>query len=189
MQIIKSRALRNLQSGAVLVTALVLMMVLAIIGVASMRSNSTDIGIHKSMRNRANAFQCAEAAIRTAELIMENMTALPSVVTSKPTDPATEVWDYNASEIQNIFSKDRDWWNDHGSDGTDMTNADYQVGCAEVPKFIIEKLGVVDDGSGVLEISERSKSGVDYFRITAFSVGMETNASVLLQTTFAKRLR
>lgn len=180
------------QTGAVLVTALVLMSILAIVAVATMRSSSMDVTIHKNMKNRSNAFQGAEAAVRAGELWLENEVAgiIPEAMETKPDLSQNQVWSYTASEIQDIFSKDENWWSINGeSYGPDMTNADYQVGTSLEPRFIIERMGTVDDGSGVLDISERVKNGIDYFRVTGYSVGTESNAAVLLQTTFALRFR
>ena len=179
------------QQGAVLVTSLVLLAILSIVGVATMRSSTNDVSIHKSMKNRANAFQCAETAVRAAEIwLRDEVDVLPKITTSKPDYYGSkQVWDYRATLVQDIFNKKASWWRTYGEQIAGMTNADHQVGCVEEPWFIIERLGIVDDVGGVLDYSERAKQGIDYFRISAFSVGVETNASVLLQTTYAKRFR
>lgn len=179
------------QSGAVLVMALVLMAILASYGIMSMRNNVTDVGIHKNMKSRANAFQCAEAALRAGEIwIDKTLDALPEVVTTKPTPGTLQVWDYKAAEVQDIFYKNDLWWVTNGwTYGTDLIHSDYEIGCAEQPRFIVERLGTTDDGSGSLEIKELSTSGIDYYRVTAYSVGIKKNAAVILQSTFAKRLR
>lgn len=180
------------QSGAVLVTALVLMSILAIVAIGTMRTSSMDVTIHKNMKNRSNAFQGAEAAVRAGELWLQNELdgQIPKAMETKPDLSQKQVWSYTASEIQDIFNKDETWWALNGeSYGPDMTNADYQVGTASEPRFIIERMGTLDDGGMVLDISERLKNGIDYFRVTGYSVGTENNAAVLLQTTFALRFR
>lgn len=186
----KKPSIIKFQSGAVLVTSLVLMVILTALGVSTMRSNMMDINIHKNMKSRANAFQCAEAALRAGEIWLdEAVNSSPEVVTTIPTQDPIQVWDYKASAIQDISTKNLLWWQTNGWAGPDLTNADYQIGCAQIPRYIIEKVGTVDDGSGATEIATRAKSGIDFYRVTAFSVGMENNANVLLQTTFAKRLK
>lgn len=179
------------QRGAVLVTSLVLMSILAIVAVATMRSSSTDVTIHQSMKNRSNAFQCAEAAVRSGELWLQTQLNEPPVSTdTKPDLSLKQVWRYSSPLIQDIFTKNEIWWATNGETyGPGMTNADYQIGCASEPRFIIELVGIVDDGGGVLDYEESAKAGVDFYRITGFSVGTESNAAVLLQTTYAKRLR
>ncbi len=182
----------DLQHGAVLVTSLVFMAILTVIAVATMRSTTTDINILSNMQSRNNAFQCAEAALRAGEIWLdEKITSVPDKVTTLPDQTLnTQVWDYQAEIIQDITTKDRDWWQVNGwTYGDALIDVDHQVGCAEEPRFIVETLGTVGDGSGAVEIADRAKIGVDIFRITAFSVGVENNTNVILQTTFAKRLR
>lgn len=181
-----------LQRGAVLVTSLVFMAILTVIAVATMRSTTTDINILNNMQSRNNAFQCAEAALRAGEIWLdEKITSVPDRTMMLPDQSLnTQVWDYKAETIQDITTKDLAWWQVNGwTYGNALVDAEHQVGCAEEPRFIIEALGTVDDGSGQVEIESLGKGGVDFFRITAFSVGVENNAHVILQTTFAKRLR
>lgn len=180
------------QRGAVLITSLVFMAILTVIAVATMRSTTTDINILNNMQSRNNAFQCAEAALRAGEIWLdERITSVPDKVNVLPDKSLnSQVWDFKAAAIQDISSKDRVWWQANGwTYGNALINAQNQIGCAEEPRFIVEALGTVGDGSGNVEIESLAKSGVDYFRVTAFSVGVETNTTVLLQTTFAKRLR
>lgn len=182
----------GLQGGAVLVTSLVFMAILTVIAVATMRSTTTDINILNNMQSRNNAFQCAEAALRAGEIWLdEKITSVPERVTTLPDQSLnSQVWDYKADAIQDISTKNHAWWQANGwTYGNALVDAEHQVGCAEEPRFLIEALGTVGDGSGNVEIESLTKSGVDFFRITAFSVGVESNTSVLLQTTFAKRLR
>ncbi len=180
------------QQGAVLVTSLVFMAILTVIAVATMRSTTTDINILSNMQSRNNAFQCAEAALRAGEIWLdEEITAVPDAVMTLPDQALnSQVWHWKAAAIQNIDTKDRDWWEANGwTYGNALVDDNHQVGCAEEPRFIVESMGVFGDGSDDVEIEKLATGGVDFFRITAFSVGVETNTAVLLQTTFAKRLR
>lgn len=180
----------KLQGGVVLVTSLVLMAILTVIGVAAMRSNMMDVNIHKNMQSRSNAFQCAEAALRAGEMwLNDDLNTLPDEVTTLPDQALFQVWSYKAAAIQDIYRKDLSWWEINGWSGINLTDADNQVGCAVIPRFIVEKVGTVADAGKDLSIESRSKSGIDFFRVTAFSVGVDNSANVLLQTTFAKRLR
>lgn len=180
----------KLQKGVVLVTSLVLMAILTVLGVATLRSNMMDVNIHKNMQSRSNAFQCAEAALRAGEMwLNDDLNALPDEVTTIPDQALFQVWAYKSATIQDIYSKDLNWWTTNGWSGIDLTDTDNQVGCAIIPRYIVEKIGTVADEGKDLSIESRSKTGVDFFRVTAFSVGMDNSANVLLQTTFAKRLR
>ncbi len=188
----KHQSLKIKQRGAVLVTALVLMSILSMIGIATMRSNTTDIAINKSMNSRSNAFQCAEAALRAGELwVGDDMDSIPAEVRSGvPDQSLNQVYSWEAPEVQDIFSKNKLWWETHGwLYGGGMTSTNHYTGCASEPRYIVERVGASDDKTISREIEDKLKNAVDYFRITAYSVGMEDNAAVILQTTYAKRFR
>ena len=173
-----------------LVTSLVLMAILAIIGIATMRSNTTDVSIHKSMKNRANAFQCAEAAVRVGEQWLDELTIIPESVQTLPDKSLNQIWDYDAPDIQDLFAKDNAWWVDNGwSYGSGLSNPEHQIGCTSEPRYIVERIGVVGDTSNELDIDARSKDGFDFYRVTGYSLGTGNNAAVVVQTTFGKRLR
>lgn len=180
------------QRGAVLVTALVLMSILSMIGIATMRSNTTDISIHKNMKSRSNAFQCAEAALRAGEIWVGNeMDSLPTEVTSgTPDQSLNQVYSWEAAEVQDLFGTNKTWWETHGwTYGVGMTDTAFDIGCGMEPRYIVERVGASDDETISREIEDKLKNAVDYFRITAYSVGLEDNAAVILQTTYAKRFR
>ncbi len=183
------------QAGAVLITSLVLMSIITIIGLTVMRSNTTDISIHKSMKNRTNAFQCAEAALRAGELWLDNeITVSPTAVMTAPVQANKEVWSSQANAMKDLFNTDSAWWTANGwvyGDGgatRTMINTVFGTGCVQEPRFIVESLGTFAD-SKAKEIDSLAKEGVDWFRISGFSVGTENNASVILQTTYAKRFK
>jgi len=179
------------QQGAVLVMALVLMAVLAIIGVTSMRGNIMDVKIHKAMKSRSNAFQCAEAALRAGETWLGALTIAPasdSVLMTTPSKNAYQFWSSQATALQNMETQTTTWWTANAwAYGTGMTNTSLQIGCTTPPLYLIEHLGYVDGGSNSIETG--NKDLIDYFRITARSEGINTAAAVVLQTIYGKRLR
>ncbi len=59
------------QKGATLIVALVILAVITLLGVASMRSSTLELRMANSMRERASAFQAAEAALLRIERLLE----------------------------------------------------------------------------------------------------------------------
>jgi type IV pilus assembly protein PilX len=188
--LIKS-SMHKKQTGAVLVTALVLMAVLTIIGITSMRGNMMDFNIHKAMKSRSNAFQCAEAALRAGELWIDNLARAPdstSVLMTVPNQNTYQLWNSRSTVLANMEIRDSAWWVVNGwTYGTNLINANNNIGCLSQPRYIIEYIGTVDGGSKSLEFA--SEDLIDFFRITGRSVGISDTAAVVLQTTYAKRLR
>lgn len=175
------------QRGAVLVVSLIMMAILAIIGITSMRGNIIDIKIHKAMKSRSNAFQCAEAALRSGELWLDSLARLPTEV-ALPTQSSFQVWPRETTVLKNMEIQNTTWWGTNGwSYGGNLINASNQVGCISQPLFIIEYMGAVDGGSKNIEFAQEDL--IDFFRITARSEGISNSAAVVLQTTYGKRFR
>ena len=186
MQINQSTLSVSKQQGAVLVMSLVLMAILAIIGITSMRGNITDVKIHKAMKSRSIAFQCAEAALRSGESWIDNLARAP-VTKESPTKASYEFWPAYTATLKNMEIKDTSWWETNGwTFGNSLIDSNNLIGCNTEPYYIIQHIGYVaaDDN-----IEFGKKSYVDYFRITSRSVGINSSAAVVLQTTYGKRLR
>lgn len=189
-----SKNINNMQKqvGAVLVTALVLMSILTIIGITSMRSNIMDANIHNAMKSRSNAFQCAEAALRAGEIWLDRLTSAPDlnadITATVPTQNSFQFWDSKSTALADMEIQDTIWWEANGwSFGNGLINTDNQIGCATAPRFIIEYIGPVSGGSNSVEFA--SDDLIDFFRITARSEGINSAAAVVVQTTYARRLR
>jgi len=176
------------QQGAVLITTIVLMIIFTLLGVAAMRTNLTDISIQGGIKNRSNAFQCAEAAIRAGEIWLDQLDGEALEVTSAPSQSANQVWKVNLPGMQNPELQDDSFWLDnaktwsYGGGLVDATRP--KVGCQNDSRYFIEKLGVIsDDGDGI-DIAGLSKGRNAMYRITAYSTGIDGNAAVVLQTTY-----
>lgn len=61
------------QTGAVLIVSLIMLLLLTVIGTASMQSTSLEEKMAGNMRNKSLAFQNAEAALRAAELLIPTL--------------------------------------------------------------------------------------------------------------------
>lgn len=181
------------QKGAALVMSLVMMAVITIIGISTLRNVVDDVRVSRIMKDRANAFQCAEAALRTGEIWLAGLTERPEPVGS-PVKASNQVWDFlilASTASGGITNQTSGWWATNGwsyepdAGGNTLQDADYQTGCANTPNYIVELLGEVNS-SPDLKFSASAESKSSYYRITAYSTGSSSNARVILQSTFAR---
>lgn len=175
------------QSGAVLITTIVLMIIFTLLGVATMRANLTDITIQGSFKNRSNALQCAEAALRAGEIWLGQLGAPAYEVTSNPSQISNQVWEVNNAAIQNPEQKLKSFWLDNAvtwSYGGALMNPDATIGCSEDPRYFIEALGAIASDSEGLGFDTAARGRAAMYRITAFSTGIDDNATVVLQSTY-----
>ena len=180
------------QQGAALITALVFMGILTMLGISAMRSNTLDVKIHNAMKDRLNAFQCAEAALRQGELFISTSNSKPDDTTvGVPTKASMEVWQIDTQALNNFVDQAASWWVTNGwSDNTLKDTSDVKVGCADDAFYIVQSLGGIgDNGSGDLSFKSQATSQIDGYRITSRSEGVSENAAVILQSTFTRQFQ
>jgi len=175
------------QSGAVLITSIVLMIIFTLLGVATMRTNITDITVQNGMQNRNNAFQCAEGALRAGEIWLGQLNGAAYETDSNPVQANRQVWKVNQAAIQNpelstTLWKDTDATWAYG--GGLLDGSSVRVGCKDDPRYFIESLGAISSDSEGLDYETQAKGRSAMYRITAYSSGGDGNASVVLQTTY-----
>jgi type IV pilus assembly protein PilX len=168
---------RSRQRGAAtLVTVLILLLLIALIGLASMRGTLMEERMSASVRDRGLAFQAAEAALREGELLAATKPALPASgcakgLCAKPDPKAAPVWEDEAV------------WND--APVTVVTLGDETAR----PKFIVELLAsnVPAKASCTTTnvVGEGGCSGSESrYRVTALSRA-NGRAEVMLQSIYA----
>jgi len=185
-------SLKSKQQGAALITALVFMGILTMLGISAMRSNTLDVKIHNAMKDRLNAFQCAEAGLRQGELYISTANAKPDdFITGVPDKTAGEVWQIDTIILNSFVDHDAAWWVTNGwSDDSLRDDTDVTVGCADDAQYIVQSLGGIgDNGSGDLSFKAQATSQIDGYRITSRSEGVSANAAVILQTTFTRQFQ
>ena len=176
------------QTGAVLITSIVLLIIFTMLGVATMRTNITDITVQDGIKNRNNAFQCAEAALRAGETWLGDLSGPAYAVDANPSQSNSEVWEFNLTAIRNpslqldsLWADDTKTW----SYGTDLMNADANIGCKTDPRYFIESMGAMSSASSdSLDYESMAKGKSAMYRVTSYSTGMDDNATVVLQTTY-----
>lgn len=159
------------QRGAILVSALLMLLVLTVIGVSVMQITRMQERMAGNTRDLNLAFQGAEAALRDAEQFLWDE---PTIIACTGVDCVRPV-----GTLPVLNNQDADWWNDeaqeYGEDGDqEMEELD------EDPQFVSEELAfvgplVVDDPGGRM-----------FYQVTARSTGASGSANTVLQTTYAK---
>lgn len=160
------------QSGAVLVTGLIFMVVLTIIVISALRSATLEERMAANARNRQIALQAAETALREAEAAIINdldanfASYQPAGFTAACTNGYCR---YAAGSLQPAAA-----W----SDATSIEGAT-DLGLPEQPRYRVELVGS-ECAMGAVALPK------SLFRITARGVGRD-NSFVVLQTMVRKQ--
>ena len=177
--------------GFSLVTVLLLIAVLASLGVGAMNVGLLQERMAGHARDRQQAMQAAEAALRDAEAdIQANLSydsaftvgctaglcLPPSMSSAAPTSqPLWQTIDWSASAGQSRA---------YGS----ATGASALPGLAAPPRYIVERLPPLTPTSGTsASLSASLEDLPQVFRITARGVGLRSSTVVVLQSTYIKR--
>ena len=174
------------QSGAVLITTIVLLIVFTLLGVATMRTNITDITVQNGLKNRNNALQCAEGALRAGEIWLDQLTGAAYEADSNPVQSERQVWKVNQTAIQNPELNTALWADTDATwaYGGGLLDAQASVGCKTDPRYFIEWLGYISSDSEGLDFDKQAKGKSAMYRITAYSTGTDGNAAAVLQSTY-----
>jgi type IV pilus assembly protein PilX len=166
------------QKGATLVIALLMLLVLTVLGLASMQMTRLEERMAGNSRDVNLAFQGAEAGLRDAEEGLRVLTARPTPCVATP----CIVWrkDFMPPDLRD---QPTSWW---------TTNArEYGVaGTQEVtdvtrdPLLVVEDLGFVPDS---LAVGHGPPEGRNFYKITADSSGASNTAEAVLESTYTRR--
>ena len=170
---------RNKQTGAVLITSLILLLVLTIAISSNVNNILIEEKVVSNQRDRLIAMEAAESALREAEAWVGAQTSEPNGTI----DGSANVWSTDApKESSNSnewwLEKDSDWWE------TNATKANFS-GATKEPYYLIEDYAYVQDS--LVTGQQKDERGRNFYRITAKGTGGTDTARVVLQTTFTKR--
>jgi type IV pilus assembly protein PilX len=175
------------QTGAALVTSLLILLVLTIIGITTMQMTRMQERMAGNARDMNLAFQGAEAAVRNGESLIRAQPGRPDTCIALP----CEFWQAGVSTVANPETRDWDaWWKvyadeyeangDHDNPTREMTDL------AADPRFLVQYITRVPD---TLTIGEGGGAppGRDFYQVTAASRGGSGKANAVVQSTFARR--
>ena len=150
------KRLKGLQAerGAALIISLVFMLILTIIGAASMQSATLQERMAGNARNLEQAFQAAEAALREAEIELAK-------VSVGPFNGGGGLYLSCADPADTRISCKEPAWNDHSSKGWNVLASNTVTGVSQQPEFIIEEMSSVADPDAALD-SDRPIATMGY---------------------------
>ena len=174
--------LRNGQSGAVLVISLIILLIMTLLGVTAMGTTTLEEKMAGNMRDRNVALQSSESALINAETAIAGLSLAPSIEENCTTTNCA--WPLN--RLTDIGSQSASWWVsntlEYGTSGAvDIS------GVQADPRFVIEEQAFVPDSLDITQ--DGSRSGTNYYRITARGTGATNDAQVVLQSTYAMRFQ
>lgn len=160
------------QQGAVLIVSLLILIVMTLIGVASMQTTTLQERMAGNLRDLDLAFQAAETGLRDGEALL-NLAVVP------PFNNSNGLYQPAAA------GANPRWQTVAWTDATQVRVYDTTAidGLADQPRHIIEELPI-DCSGGSLEAGTALERC--YYRITARASGGTSNAVVMLQSTFKR---
>lgn len=193
-------ATKNAQQGAVLIVSLVILLIVTLIGVASMRSSNLELKMAISARDRAVSFEAAEAALSVVESRLNGAYSLVDL-TSAFNEQCTGGLCFRGSfaygdergtcsiarqdNVKPVWAESAVWQNapnekisiNPGESGT-VEEIDVQ--------YLVEFLCFVPRGDDNLADSTGSAGNhnIPLYRVTVRSSGQGDRATVMLQSTY-----
>ena len=174
------------ESGAILFVCIILLIVLTLLGSTALLVSRMQERMAGNARDRAIAFQAAEAALRAAEKLLSDNAPTASgtydgsackkgvfeLVNNVPYFASSSGHSWDGSDI--AFWNDWPWSSDSCYYIDNISLTDFaQIGKpVEKPRYVIEEMPAVSSGG---------KS----YRVTAMGYGSSKKAQVILQATFA----
>ncbi len=174
------------QTGAVLITTLIFLIILTLLGVSSMTSSTLEEKIAGNMLNKQASFQAAEAALREGEQNIEN-NALTDNSFSRGADEAEGTVlanGYNPRSIPGHASYPL--WENAAAPWVQGTAI---AGIPDNPTYFVEQYGTAprDENCGLDPSDAAVCQSIIVYRVTASGTGLNDNAVTLLQSIYYKQ--
>jgi len=168
----------NRQNGATLVVAMLMLLILTVLGIASMQVTRMEERMAGNSRDVNLAFQGAEAGLRDAEESLRVLAARPTTCIAAP----CEIWrkDFLPPDLRDqVFA----WWTANAREyGVAATKELTDI--TRDPLIVVEDLGFVPDS---LSIGHGPPEGRNFYKITANSSGASDTAEAILESTYTRR--
>ena len=162
--------MRNTESGAVLVIALIFLLVLTLLGITATSTSTMQERMAGNLRDNNLAFQSAEAALRDGEELLQQAT-IPVF------------GGVNGLLPLQSGSSQASFWNAWDWPGNSRT-APAVAGTAAAPQYVVEELPPVPAEGDSLRFG--ALPDVGFYRVTARAVGGTTDAVSILQITYRR---
>jgi type IV pilus assembly protein PilX len=166
--------------GAILIFCLVFLLVLTIMGTASMESTVLEARMAGNMQDYQAAFEAAEIALLAADNVLGGVSLWPP----GSANGSTEIWIRDS--LDPIETNTIPWWREPVRDtrswwSENAISVDGSSALSAEPAFVIEEYSVAP----VVRIGTQLRTPV-FYRITARGTGVNASTIVHLQTTYRK---
>lgn len=172
------------QSGAVLVVALIMVLLMTIVGLASIRGSGLQEQMAGNMRDRNLAFQASESALREGESLVATA-ALANVQVFNNTAGLFKFDAFSANAMKTtgrkFWAEEFDWTTKAKAYSTDIAHT------AEKPSFVLERVETLEPGvsGGAIDWASVLDTEPEIsYRVTARAAGGTTDTVVILQSTY-----
>jgi len=163
------------QSGAVLIVALVLLLVLTVLGVSGIQDTLITERMTGNFRDSSLAFEAAEAELRRWEREMDDA-SFNFDSESAAYDVSDSTLSVDPSESLNYARKVY----------TSSLPLDF-TSLSALPEYYLERLPEIQLPNSSLVVGFQDKAPtIQYFRVTAKGVGLTTSSEVILQSTYLR---
>lgn len=183
---------KHKQSGAALLISLIMLLLLTILGVATLRTTTIEEKMAGNLRDKDLAFQAAESAIREAETVLKGMINASKFYGGSGGTGVVNGY-YSAydsgtgtPDMKAIITDSANWVDDTKSIAV-TTNI---PGVATQPRYMIQHAqhvvppgGIGFGGYG----ANKAGSELDYFKIYARGTGGTDTAQVVLESFFGMK--
>lgn len=167
------------QSGAALIVALIMLVVMTLLGVTIARMTTLQERMAGNLRNKSIAFEAAETTLREGEQWVQDQVGGerpkaidPAVCSAKPCDVLTP---------DSLDPLDPPTWDP----GDDVRTGTQVAESYAAPQFFIEQRQVVRDALNIGQSTDENAR--IYYRTTGRAVGGNTTAVSILRSEYAAR--
>lgn len=170
------------QRGVVLIISLIMLLIMTLIGLASMQSTTLEEKMAGNYRDLNIAFQAAESTLRDGETWISQLATEPLLAVNGCTT-GCDVWDINTLLPTTSSSSyvDGDLWGNALAKTTTKTIP----GVAHSPEYFIEFQQYKRDR---LNLGQQGDDSVRiYYGVVAQGVGGRDTTSTVLQSSYARR--
>jgi type IV pilus assembly protein PilX len=166
------------QTGAALVVALLMLLVMTVLGIASMGVTRMEERMAGNARDMDLAFQGAEAGLRDSEERIRVMTSRPNTCSTAP----CAIWQQDHWTVD-FRDQLLSWWQtnaiEYGAAGTREV-----MDTTRDPLVLTEDMGFVPDS---LTVGHGPPEGRSFYKITSNSSGASDTANAVLESTYTRR--
>lgn len=171
----------KMQSGAVLVVSLIILLLMTIIGVTAMQTTVLEEKMAGNTRDLSAAFDASESALRVGERWIDGLTPPKPDPVAACTAPCNQtVWDLVAALDPTSGASTWDTANVRAAYATPVIPA-----VATQPEYYVEHELFAPDSLNLG--THNDNAGRDLYRVTARGTGGTATTQAIMRTTYARR--